>query len=1365
MKTTTIFILTLLICQYAQADFRIYSRHITTADGLTGNTINELTQDEQGYIWMATNTGLSRYDGYSTLNYPSLSPDKEHRLEARIGRIFHDATHHLLWLSTATYQNACYDLRRSRFIDYSGRGDIYRQQNKLMLTSQGMVLYGLNTGATLCGTTDGSHWTKDYTEQQKSLPSNNVLSVMEDSAHNVWLNTDRGFAVIRADRQDRQTVILVGGQAAYGVVAAAASASATYVLTQDGTVYAYDNHAKQIFSAHLPPLTKVNASFTWQGKWMLFTPDGTIAIDLKTGMKVDSAKWQVENGLSQGALPGYHFIGTRAGELWIFPDHGEAVRLELIPNARFVTNKGWLFHVAADRKGRLFIATYGNGLFVYSPDSIQHYRADDAKPIIDSDYLLCAITDHQGHIWIGSETAGAYCLSQQDEEAVRYLLPQPSQRGGWGNSIRSILSREDGTIQLGTRDGSLYETDGTAALRLTGHHTDSATCRITDRQGRLWTGTFGHGIFTEGRQYMADDINGSRINDFKLATDGTLWVASNNGLYRWNGSDFDVFNPQNGRFSHSEVHTICFSDPQTLWAGTAGGGVILCSLTDDGSIAGTKAITMREGLANNNVTTLVCDGQGFLWAGTEDGLSRIGLDSRNVAGTYRFSESLQGNNVSNNCGLLTDDGHLLFGTAEGLLMIALPFPHPDTTAPPSPRTPAPPRLRTHLLTITSMAVNGETLMADWPTELRHDENSLSFHYSCFDYGQQQRAMYQHYLEGVESHWQPVTTDSHADYAQLQPGRYTFHVRVLNAQGTWDKETTLTFTILQPWYNRWWAWTLYLLIAALIAWHFYRNWRERFQLHQQMKMERQLSEFRQNLFTNITHEFRTPLAIIRGAVDKLSQDSGNRAALQTVQRGSSRLLRLVNQFMEFRKISTGNLRLQVEQGDIIAFVRDIVQDFWAMAQQKEIQMTFLPPVKSLTMTFDRQKVETIVYNLISNALKYTPERGAVVIRIKTADDANGNITITVDDNGPGISTEQQAELFKPFMHGYVSQGGMGIGLYTARQMAVSHKGTLNYEALQPGSRFTLTLPATDTAYEAADYRDTTAASQQSTASQPSADDVIIREMQPEAFNDLTVAVIEDNPDMMQQIRQEVGVYFRTVGYTTGETGIEGVTADCPALLICDVMLPDTDGYRIISRLKADARTANLPVIMLTALDDEQHQIRAYRAGADDYMVKPCNFRLLIARAIQLIKWRMAQQPHESPETPKSPETLKSHESPESQGPQAPVLIESHQDKLFKEKLALLTAQHLSEETFSVDRLAELMKMGRTKFYGKVKELTGMSPNKYLQEARMERAAKLLLEGELTVSEISYKVGLQDPSYFNKVFKARYGVVPSKYGRSS
>ena len=250
------------------------------------------------------------------------------------------------------------------------------------------------------------------------------------------------------------------------------------------------------------------------------------------------------------------------------------------------------------------------------------------------------------------------------------------------------------------------------------------------------------------------------------------------------------------------------------------------------------------------------------------------------------------------------------------------------------------------------------------------------------------------------------------------------------------------------------------------------------------------------------------------------------------------------------------------------------------------------------------------------------------------------------------------------------------------------------------------------------------------------------MLPEAFNDMTVAIIEDNPDMMQQLCTEVGQYFHTVSYTTGKRGYEGVASEPPALLLCDVMLPDMDGYEIVSRLKADANTAALPVIMLTALDDESHQIRAYKAGADDYMVKPCNFRLLLARMVQLIKWSRPQVPPQA---------------------DAPAIIEGHLDKVFVEKLEMLTARHLGEESFTVDRMAELMNMGRTKFYGKVKELTGMSPNKYLQDARMRRAAELLLEGELNISEVCYKVGMQDPTYFNKVFKARYGVVPSKYGK--
>lgn len=1340
MKRTYIILLVLFAILSVQgADIPLSSRHVTTADGLSGNTINELIQDDEGYIWMATNNGLSRYDGYRSVNYTSLTPDDSNRQEAHIGRIYYDRQRSLLWMSTATYQNACYDLQRQRFVDYSGHGDIYRAQSKLMLTSRGTVLYGMKTGATLCGRTGDRYWTKAFTVAQHTLPSDNVLSVVEDAAHNIWLNTDRGVAVVPVNSNDGRTINLFGRDEQSAIVASAASSRAVYLLTRKGTVVAYDTKLKKIYERQQPAiasgLDRVNVSFVWQNKWLLFTPSGTYAVDLKTGLMERSSQWQVEDGLNQGSLPGYHFVGTRKGVLWIFPDKGEARRLDLIPPHRHVTNRGWLFHITSDKEGRLFIATYGNGLFVYSPATgdLSHYSADDAQPIIDTDYLVCAITDQQGNIWLGSETAGAYCLTIGDVETVRYLKPQPTRRGGWDNYIRRIHLGSDNIIKVHTRDGSLYDTDAgmTALSHLEDHVADSATCSIIDRQGHVWTGTFGRGVFVNGRQLLADDVNSSRINDIKMDKDGVVWLATNNGIHRWNGKKFDVYNTQNRRLSNNEIHTLCFTSKHVMWAGTAGGGLLKCELDGADSIVRTASLTIREGLPNNNVTALAYDRQGYLWIGTEDGIARMRPDSMNISGTYRFSSSLSGNNVSINSSLITADGLLLFGTADGLLVIDPSRFSRDVVG---------------RLTITAMVVNGVTRLAEWPSELSSDENTLSFHFSCFDYGGQQSVLYQHYLEGLEEDWKDISTVGQADYVQLPPGDYILHVRTLNEQGGWNAETTLSFTILQPWYNRWWAWLIYVLIAAAIGYHLYRNWHERFRLHQQMKIERQLSQFRQELFTNITHEFRTPISIIKGAVDKLSQVGGglqsdNRAALQSVQRGTGRLLRLVNQFMEYRKITTGNLRLQVAQGDIVAFVRNMVQDFLPMAWQKDIQLTFTPQMKSFMVPFDHQMVETIVYNLLSNAVKYTPERGGIFVRLKVEDAV---LLLSVEDNGPGISPERQKELFKPFMHGYASQGGMGIGLYTARQLAEVHKGALNYEALQPGSLFTLTLPATDAVYAADEYSETTAISTTETDSREH-EQQIIREMLPEAFNDLTVAIIEDNPDMMQQICTEVGVYFHTVGYSTGQAAIDGITAEPPSLVLCDVMLPDTDGYQIVKQLKENERTAVLPIIMLTALADENHQIKAYKVGVDDYMVKPCNFRLLIARMMQLIKWNRAATAVPAVDD-KTPE-----------------LVEHHVDKVFKEKLEVFTARHLSDSDFSVDRLAEMMSMGRTKFYGKVKELTGMSPNKYLQEARMQRAAELLLEGELNVSEISYKVGIQDPSYFNKVFKARFGVVPSKYGR--
>jgi signal transduction histidine kinase len=565
---------------------------------------------------------------------------------------------------------------------------------------------------------------------------------------------------------------------------------------------------------------------------------------------------------------------------------------------------------------------------------------------------------------------------------------------------------------------------------------------MADRSGQIWIATWNNGVLkvngNELQQVSKGNMNGNRVSDLEEAADGSIWAATNDGLCQLtrNGRQF-LYNTRNGLFPNDEVTALLFDAATGLWVATAGGGVVRCRF---GNL---ETYTTSNGMSNNNVTSLVRDINGRIWAGTEDGLSVIDPQHGTIS-TYRPSESLKGNSVTNNCALLTKDGKLLFGTADGLLVI-------DPTQ----------FRKTAVLqpTITALTVNGTALLKERPATLRHDQNQLTFYFSVFEYNKQQLPMFQYYLQGLEADWQHITPQNSVSYSELPPGDYVFHVRSFGTHGQYQQETTYAFTISQPWYNRWWAWMLYLLVVTLTLLYVWRNARERFRLHQQMNMERQLNNFRVELFTNITHEFRTPLAIIKSAVDKLSQDGRNAAAQQTARRATSRLLRMVNQLMEYRKINTDNLRLQVETTDIIVFVGQIVQDLREMAAQKEQRLKFIPFDKHYEMLVDRQMVETIIYNLLSNAVKYTPEQGAITVRVKKASpnpsakkaspspseggEIVPRIQIVVEDTGPGISPQQQARLFKPFMQGYVSQGGMGIGLYTAHRMATLHHGTLEY----------------------------------------------------------------------------------------------------------------------------------------------------------------------------------------------------------------------------------------------------------------------------------------------------------------------------------
>ena len=647
--------------------------------------------------------------------------------------------------------------------------------------------------------------------------------------------------------------------------------------------------------------------------------------------------------------------------------------------------------------------------------------------------------------------------------------------------------------------------------------------------------------------------------------------------------------------------------------------------------------------------------------------------------------------------------------------------------------------------ITDLAINGisiyeaeneqfltKALNYTREISLPHDKNSLNIHFSNFDYPHIQNAMYQYYLEGIDNTWRPMTSINHAEFSDLNPGSYTLHIRTRIGSNQWSEENLLQITICQPWYNTVWAWCIYLLIICGAGVLYYRSWRRNFELNQQIALEKQMSDFRINFFTHISHEFRTPLAIIQSAVEKMmtkGEGYTSKNSIYTLSRGTKRLQRLINQLMEFRKINTGNMKLNVEKGEIIGFVRAIYNDIYTVAKQKDITMNFTPWTSNHEILFDQEKVETIVYNLLSNAVKYTPDKGIISVKLYLE---NNIVFFSVEDNGPGNKPERKADLFKPFMHGYASKGGMGIGLYTAHQMAEIHKGSLTYERSLDlgGSRFCLALPNDAGKYQPEDIIEKKALDDHSIDKDEI--EMIVKEMTPKAINNVTVMVIEDDPDMLEQIKSELSVYFHVETFMNGKTGYENIRKIKPALLISDIQLPEMI-----------ARALQFVAMELKAKQKAEEKAQQEKALGQETTLKE-NAPLEKAEQSSCGEVILVKPVKE----------LKKNE---------PTLLMSTLDKKFKDKLEAIVAQHIGDNNFNVDRLAELLSLGRTTVYNRTKSIMGVSPNIYIQNERLRIAAKLLLEGEYTVSEISEKVGFSDSTYFYKCFKNKFGIAPSKYGK--
>lgn len=1080
------------------------------------------------------------------------------------------------------------------------------------------------------------------------------------------------------------------------------------------------------------------------------------------------------------------------------------------------SNDSGRFFFVSTADGLLWVSTYGNGLFAYDTHKgkLHHYLSSDKDSPIRTDYLISLYEDRAGNLWVSEEDYGLTCITKNkplgsylymtDSEdhshvnVIRLLKnvgnklyvgnrnmdfkvltpsqPKLSSVADYGDDVLDVEAAKDGTLWIGTRKSGIivgnrrYVHNAADQSSISGGKFSDI---VLDHKGRAWISFFNGGVDlavrkADGTYAFRHFFTGKNkvMQPRQMIVDhsGNIWLCSNDGVYNFNpdklihnASAFKHYNIVGGNRLADECHCIFESSRHKIFVGTIGNG--LAEVDNTGKGVAIKYYTTADGLSYNNVESLAEDANGNIWIGTDRGLSCLSA-ADNTIRSYVMDTDPLGNIFTESTATRLSNGDIAMGTRHGFVIFN-----------PKKITPVKPAFN---LAISDMDVNGFPIRSviendDMPfgialtkeLTLDHNQNSLTFHFSDFDFGNANTTMYSYKLEGYDRDWSPLSATNSAQYKNLPFGTYTMHVKARNGSGEWNShEVTLKIRIRPPFWLSWWAITFYILLFAAIVYFLYRNAKEKLLLRQKVEVERKLTEYKLVFFTNISHEFRTPLTLIQGAMDRIdsigSVPGSLKEPLVNMRRSVDRMLRLINQLLEFRKMQNNKLHLALEETDIVGFVRDIFYMFSDAAANKNINYTFLPFENSHMMYVDKGFIDKIMYNIISNAFKYTPQGREITVRIRQKD---RNILLVVEDSGIGIAEDKRKNLFTRYDQSSYSHDSMGIGLHLTAELVRVHHGEISYEPKPGGgSIFTVAIPDHSDVYNADDFlvKGNVLLQDENKREEESRQKSIetnYKSVSAGPMNSNNVLVVEDDNDVSAYLQNELGLYFNV---TLASNGLEALNTLKDSgkhfdLVVSDVRMPVMNGFELTKAIRADKQLADMPVILLTAFTAEEKQVKGINAGADAYIEKPFSMPVLLAKMKQLIQQR-EQLRHAY-----AKEVVTTHE--------APTIITEEQDAKLRDKLDTWLSDHLTDEKLNIDDFAKSMGYGRTTFYRKVKDLVGMTPNEYIKQLRMQKAAELLKDDTLTIAQVSYQVGIADSYYFSKVFKSYYGKTPSDYRKGN
>lgn len=838
----------------------------------------------------------------------------------------------------------------------------------------------------------------------------------------------------------------------------------------------------------------------------------------------------------------------------------------------------------------------------------------------------------------------------------------------------------------------------------------------------------------------------AEVSQFHLSpTTNTLFMATyGNGLYEltMEGETVQHFIDPEPFGPISLCLSLYEDDNQQLWIGQVEGLSKLDLITRKISKTPYQGEASFESVSAYSIQR---ENETFAWMGTNKGLYRLNVENGKIRNFKMISSlgHIEFNRLASHQNL---DGYLYFGSTEGLFVF-----HPDSLIQ---EAQVDERVRVQLSRFSFFDNRKDTLIHTYKNlattssfDIHPFHKYLSLEVFIPDYRDTEKNTYTYWLEGYESSWSPPSISNTIRYDNLPAGNYTLHVRG-GITSTYYEGSERQFEIIvhQVWYKS--SWAYFIGIVALLSIVFWLN-RQQVNQHKKRAEEKRLKDFdnlKSRLYTNITHEFRTPLTVIMGMTNNIRGHSQER---ELIQRNSENLLNLINQLLDLSKLESGSLKMDFIQADIVKYMQYLTESFYSMAREKHIQLTFYPEVKELIMDFDEAKIQHIIYNLLNNAIKFTPEKGKVILHLQQVDkDDFPFLSIKISDTGIGISKENLPHVFDRFYQVESSalrkESGTGIGLALAKELVEMMGGTINVESnLGQGTDFLILLPVK----KAKDILKKTTDNLVPLFEKETS--IITPSLNIDAINSDTelpsVLIIEDNRDVVAYIESILQKNYQIEVARNGQEGIDKALAIIPDIVISDVMMPEKDGYEVCTVLKSDKRSSHIPIILLTAKADHEDRIKGLKGGADAYLIKPFNKEELFIRLNQLIGLRQLLQERFS--------------ANEFSTQNKPSQKEPSLDEIFLQTLVQLVEERLNDQDLAVVHLCRAANLSNMQVNRKLKALTGKTPSRFIRSIRLQKAKELLQTTDSNISEIAYQVGFSDPRFFSRVFSEEFGFPPS------